>query len=316
MDQEKRQHLEKLMEEHHKRLRQLQLKEAKFGSLHVPEHIPIEIEELEQKIDSITEQLAAHEGAPQESKHNQTQQSHEKTFDTYVGHMDNLLAQGLQTSVPDNWLRSMARTRTLDALRTVDARGKARIIQFLYNTRLIGYAEWPGAGVTTPSVIDLHEADLSGINFPLEKFVGIDLSGAYLIDVNFNYAELQYAHFQDTFIANSSFRYAHLQCSHFERATLQEDTDLTLADFRRACFRAAKLSDVKLFYNYFHRADFTDAWIPEANFTSCILDNATFARCDVTFEQLDAASSLHGTQLPGTIIGTDFGDKWSDSATT
>src|SRR5437667_1655947 len=94
-------------------------------------------------------------------------QQQETILRTYLDDMSNLLlTQHLSASKPGEPVREVARERTLAALRRLDAKHNKIVLQFLQDAHLIGIQD---------AVIDLSNADLSGIDLSSAKLNGIDL---------------------------------------------------------------------------------------------------------------------------------------------
>lgn len=145
----------------------------------------------------------------------------QQTLEQYFDYMTPLLSEGkLETSGVPNRLRSLARTRTLSALRLLDGGRKAQLIQFIYEAALIGKSP----------VIDLVGANLDRADFSEATLAGAEVRGAYLRNASLRGANL---------------RGADLRGSDFSGADLR-GADLSGADLRQAIMRGAKLHDADL----------------------------------------------------------------------
>src|SRR6266487_2681281 len=123
-------------------------------------------------------------------------------------------------------VQELARARTLTALQGLDAERKGRLVHFIYEARLIGFA--------TPtnrlfefnshvSIINLFDAELSGVNL-----VGVDLSGANLSSADLSGANLSDAYFFGVNLSGANLSLADL------KGTFLYKADLSLADLRGA----------------------------------------------------------------------------------
>lgn len=140
---------------------------------------------------------------------------------------DLLVEQRLDSAIPARAAsaRAVARTRTLSALRLLDGKRKAALVQFLAEAGLIG---------SNPHV-ELNGADLSGA----------ELSGANLAG-----CELRGVHFQDSVCVGTNFNDADLRAS-----------DFTRADWREVRARNARLDQVRFVGATLDRVDAAGASI-------------------------------------------------------
>jgi uncharacterized protein YjbI with pentapeptide repeats len=134
-----------------------------------------------------------------------------------------LLHEGLAKSQSDNPIRQIARASTLTATRQLDADRKGILLQFLYDSDLIGKADLIGEivdPIISVSGADLVNANLSGANlsgaFLTEADLsgaylsGADLSGAYLVEADLRGANLSYAFLTEADLSNADLRGADL----------------------------------------------------------------------------------------------------------
>jgi uncharacterized protein YjbI with pentapeptide repeats len=113
-----------------------------------------------------------------------------------------LLDKGLATSEPNQTIRDIARSSTLTAVRQLDPNRKGILLQFLYESNLIGASTEDRYGFSSakPSgqrsttqvdpIIDLDGADLSGANLRNANLSIANLSDANLSNANLNGAVL------------------------------------------------------------------------------------------------------------------------------
>mgnify|MGYP001015034941 CR=1 FL=1 len=176
-----------------------------------------------------------------------------------------LLDKGLRTSQPDDEVRGVARARTLTVLRVLDGMRKARVLQFLYEAKLIGgiKQETGGAPRTIEAVISLQgayleeafliNADLAGVDLAgavlnrailtAANLAGANLDGAHLRGAMLGVANLHGAHLVKTRLREANLKGAHLIKANLEGAYLSEanvegscliEANLKGADLRRA----------------------------------------------------------------------------------
>jgi uncharacterized protein YjbI with pentapeptide repeats len=103
-----------------------------------------------------------------------------------------LLDKNLRDSKPFDVVREVARARTLTALRRLDVTRKGTLLQFLYESRLIGVEDLLRGRELKHSqaIVNLNGTDLSGVSLAGVGFVGIDLSSANLTGANLSRADL------------------------------------------------------------------------------------------------------------------------------
>lgn len=211
---------------------------------------------------------------------------HQSTLEAYFDRMVELL---LEHDLMDNEserkvLSTIARTRTLAVLRSLDANRKGHVVQFLYESGLIS---------TERVVVNLSEADLSGANL-----FWANLRGAHLSKVNLSEADLS--------------GLVDLRDAHLIRTNLQR-TDLIGADLRGAKLIGADLRRAKLSGAHLNNIDLSMADLCGASLIGADLSGADLSNVDlngvylfgatVTDEQLAQAKSLEGAMMPD---GTEF----------
>ncbi len=136
-----------------------------------------------------------------------------------------LLSGGLTDSEQRSSARTLARTRTLIALRQLDGGRKAQLLQFLYEGGLIG-------------------------SNPVIEMVGADLSGALLDEASLRGAVLRGVYFNGASIRRATLAAADLRGSSFSRVDFYKadltNASLAQADLDRANFEAANLKNADL----------------------------------------------------------------------
>jgi type II secretory pathway pseudopilin PulG len=179
------------------------------------------------------------------------------------------------TSVVSPWV--VARARTLTMLPRLDGDRKGRVVQFLYESRLIAGegkflsapVEFIGRTQTQLNKADLRGANVSGTYLHGANLRGTDLRGAMLV-----------AHLQ-----GADLSYTYLNGADISEANLIR-TDLSGADLSGADLGGTRL----------HGADLGGARLHSANLSGAQ---------GWTEEQLDQAYSLEGATMPN---GQQYGD--------
>ena len=198
----------------------------------------------------------------------------EAALQAYIDHMSKLLlAQNLRHSREDEEVRKIARVRTLTVLRRLDAERKGSVLQFLYESTLLG-KEGP--------IIDLTGADLSRAHLSRA-----DLSGANLSHANLSGANLSGADLSESILSEANLSRTNLS------GTNLSGTNLNEADLMRANLRGADLIGANL-----NEADLSGAFLIGAILSRANLSGANLSRAVVTPEQVTLTTSLQGTIMP------------------
>jgi uncharacterized protein YjbI with pentapeptide repeats len=143
---------------------------------------------------------------------------------SYRDHIsDMLLHNTLLESKINSDVRLVAQVETLTALRELKPAGKASVLRFLFETKLINN----DYHVISLSDADLRGAALQGLDLRDTNLFGANLTGADLRDTNLSYATLNY-----TNLANANLAQADLHGS-----------DMHFSDFTGANLAGANLKD-------------------------------------------------------------------------
>ena len=163
----------------------------------------------------------------------QVQRAQQNALPAYLDQMVRLLNdkdRPLRHSRGGEEVSILAKGRTHTALPRLDGEGKARVLQFLYETSLIikdrSVVDLLGADLRAANLggANLRRADLRGADLSRAKMEGADLSGADLRGANLREANL---HWADLISANLSGAYV-------------GRTELSLADLSGADLRNVK----------------------------------------------------------------------------
>ncbi|HEY9505076.1 MAG TPA: pentapeptide repeat-containing protein [Gemmatimonadales bacterium] len=163
----------------------------------------------------------------------ETDRQHQKTLEEYFAFMTEILFKNQFQGSDAKTARSIARMRTLAALRQLDGARKAQLIQFLYEAGL------------------------------LNKDPVLQLNGANLELADLDEATLQQAELRGVYLVRASLRGGHLagadlRGSDFTESDLTE-TDLRGADLTQAIFVRAKMRKADLTGAKTDQADFSEA---------------------------------------------------------
>ncbi len=238
---------------------------------------------LFEQAQSTREQRIADERAQREQRI-ADERAQAEVLATYLDRMSELLLdKQLAQSAIGSSVREVARARTLTSLRLLGGERKGALLQFLYDSRLIGVslAHRP-EGESQPKVVSLIGADLNGASLSGARLVGADL-----IAVNLMGADLRDADLYDATLWAADLRGADL------RGADLHDAIFRYADLRDADLRDADLHDATLWGADLRGADLRDTDLQDANLRYADLRDAK-----VTDDQLATASILSGATMP------------------
>ena len=231
----------------------------------------------------------------------------QKALEDYLDRMTDLLLKNkLRVSLPSDEIRSIARTRTLTILRSLDGARKSQLIQFLYESSLIGKIYEQGNFET---VIDLSFANLQDVELKYTKLDGIDLSKANLRNTDFEMASLIGASFYLADLDDSNLSYTKLMGANLHAGLNR--VDFAGANLEKANLKNANLCGARLLHTNFKGANLQNANLmfknrylrDEANLEPATLMNVDFSGANlknalISSKQLLGAMSLSGAILP------------------
>jgi uncharacterized protein YjbI with pentapeptide repeats len=147
-------------------------------------------------------------------------------LDEYFKYISDLLLEKyLLDDSGSNRARNLARTRTLAALRLLDGKRKAQVLQFLYEARLIG----------PEPIVQLNGADFRCAVLDEATLTGAELRGVYFTDASMRRARLVGADLRGSDFSGVDFSASDLAGARLAQARLD-----------RADLRTAKLTDTDL----------------------------------------------------------------------
>ncbi|MFC1981620.1 pentapeptide repeat-containing protein [Chloroflexota bacterium] len=206
-------------------------------------------------------------------------------------------------------VRSIARARTLSALRNLDGWRKGQVVRFLYESGLID----------KKPAIDLKLADLKGA-----ELLGASLEGAHLSYANLSGAHLDYANLQGANLLKTNLSGAYMISIDLQRASLAgaslRNADMERAKLQEAVITPSILKDFQPDEDDLRRAlqrgiDFKSAMrnAPPAKGIvpipispkDAIMKDANFKGADVTPRWLQRAKTLEGATMPD---GSEYED--------
>jgi uncharacterized protein YjbI with pentapeptide repeats len=210
-----------------------------------------------------------------------------------------LLENHLRTSKPDDEVRSVARARTLTVLRALDGTRKARVLQFLYEARLIGGIKQEAGGVarTIDAVVSLQGARLEETFLTGADLGGADLEGAILNRALLPGADLGGAHLDGAHLGEAILGVAYLAGAHMVQARLR-GANLKGAHLVKAHLEGAFLTGAHLEGAYLIEADLKDADLERAHLRGADLALAHLKGAHLEGAHLEGAH-LEGAHLDG-----------------
>ena len=207
--------------------------------------------------------------------------------------------------------RTIARARTLSALRELDSFRKGLLIQFLAEAKLIAQEQ---------RVISLVDADLTFADLRGARLSGADLRGAFLRGADLTSAKLESANLESAILSGADLESAYLSgailsgayligarlyVANLESAILSgadlTSAFLTSAFLRGADLRGARLSGADLTFANLRGADLTladlnSAYLIGARLSGANLSFADLNSVDLSFADLSDAN-LYGAYL-------------------
>jgi uncharacterized protein YjbI with pentapeptide repeats len=198
----------------------------------------------------------------------ESQRAKDAALQAYLDYMSQLLLDNNLRASPENSeARTLAQSRTLTVLPALDARSKANVVRFLYESGLIKKSaatveESRLINKSSASLINLQRADLSGMTlggeetgqvFPTPSRASTNLREADLSGTNLSGAELKSA-----ILAQATLAGADLSRADLSGANLRE-ADLTTANVYGANLAWADLSGATLYFAFLDGANLENA---------------------------------------------------------
>lgn len=219
-----------------------------------------------------TERISAEKAVEQRTKAEREiaeRRTQDEVLDTYLDHMAELLIdKQLLKSQPSDEVRTIARIKTLAALRRLDGDRNRILLQFLYEADLLKKGSFPGA-----SVIDLRRADLYRVNLQGNFLGGVNLQSANLREANLKGISLQGAFLGGANLEEANLEGAFLSGTNFLGANMRK-TDLREAFLGGSNLQGADLSGARLQMSMLAGANLQDANLLEADLKGVDLTGA------------------------------------------
>ncbi|MBK8163990.1 MAG: pentapeptide repeat-containing protein [Gammaproteobacteria bacterium] len=164
----------------------------------------------------------------------------QEILDEFIAYISELLIEkDLFNSTGPNAVREVARTRTLTALRLLDGKRKAQVLQFLYEAKLIlanPVIQLNGADFRDAL---LDEATLSGAELRGVYFSGASIRRANLVGADLRGSDFSRVNFHESNLSNALLVQSTLDRSDLRAATL-DNTDFSAVSLNKACMTNAQ----------------------------------------------------------------------------
>ena len=225
------------------------------------------------------------------------ERTREATLQNYLDKMTELMLEHrLRSSEFDDEIRGIARARTLTALRSLDGSHKGLLLQFLYESDLIGLE----------SVVRLKVADLRSANLYEAYLYEANLQEADFREADMRRATLNGANLVGTDLCEADLRKAYLPAVNLHNANLHGanlyKADLAEAFLGRTDLRNANLAEAKLGQANLHRADLRGADLRGADLHGANLQEANLCGALMERRQISLVHSFEGATMPdGTV---------------
>ncbi len=171
----------------------------------------------------------------------------EAALQDYLDKMSELLLDiGLRHSEENAEIRSVARTRILSVLRTLDGKRKGQVLRFLQESLVIDtpnpVVNMSGADLSSVELsgADLKGVDLRDVDLRSGNLQGAELAGANLCGANLSECNLQRSHATSVIASTANLSYARLLDADWKSAKMNR------ANLRGANPNGSKLSNVDL----------------------------------------------------------------------
>ncbi len=230
----------------------------------------------------------------------------ESTLQDYLDRMTELLLkESLRVSENNDEARSIARSRTLTALRILDSSRKGILLRFLHESGLINRKPIVKLKGADMSEIDLKKANLSDSNISRSIITSGNMEQARLIETDFSYCKIEKASFLRATLLGANLTLTNGDGTNFSRSTLA-NANFDSASLKKALFVSTHGVKANFQSAQLQHADFANANLREANFNRANLESANLENADLTGANLCGAN-LKNANLKGAILdNVDF----------
>ncbi|CAF3646530.1 unnamed protein product [Rotaria socialis] len=289
------------------------------------------------------QQNAAKQQRDEDRKASQLQREQEKNLeeqryknealDTFIKEMGKLLKESNGFLTANRVTATLARVKTLNILRELDAQRNMRVIRFLYEANQL-------AEVDGHSPLDLSAAELRDMNFRRlsilkMKITNLSLTGVFLSNATFAGVDMEYVDFATNqfdnvnffsdYINNVSFSFTRLNNLNFSYGKFRNanfsfsslfnvnfsfsaliNTHLPSTQIENGNFSFAQLFDVSFSSAQLDHINFSFAQFYHVDFSSCVLLNISFSHARFVDVNFSTATLQNVDFSYATINNADF----------
>lgn len=220
----------------------------------------------------------------------------QETLKAYLDQMTELLLEkNLRKPEPGSEVRSIARARTLTALRELDGQRKVLLLKFLNEANLISRNQV----IVVLQDANLSNTTLGGVNLSNAALGGANLSSANLSNADLRGADLSVANLSKTELVTARLDGAVLRGTDLSAANLA-GAELVTAELLGAKLRSAELGNANLGNANLHAATLSSANLINTNLSSTNLRHAQLTSANLSYTNLVGAN-LAGADLRGAL---------------
>jgi uncharacterized protein YjbI with pentapeptide repeats len=235
--------------------------------------------------------------------------------------------QKLLAETPNEGAIVLARGRTVAALRELDHARKTQLIAFLAASDLSRIKEESAEPVISFNGqylfgLDLHEINLSNVDFQSSNLGYANLKGANLSSANLEGASLEHANLTEAFLWETNLTEAFLWETNLKGAFLEyanlkgaflgyanlKGAKLINADLKGAFLGYANLKGAKLINADLSDADLSNANLFGADLSDADLSNANLFGADLSLADLFGANLSDADLSDANLFGADLSD--------
>jgi uncharacterized protein YjbI with pentapeptide repeats len=204
------------------------------------------------------------QAAQNKANHDQYQ---DEVLVSYIKEVGDLLEKKNGTLTSDPLTHTLARVKTLNAIRQLDGTRSIHILRFLHEAGQL-------TNTNESCALDISTAELTGTDFRESGRLlydgEISLAGVHLMESTFSERPLRHLNFSFAELYNVNFSFAHLFNVNFSSALLLNVT-----------FSSARLNNVTFSSAGLANVTFSSAELDNVNFSFARLDNVTFSSAEL-----------------------------------
>ncbi|CAF1112840.1 unnamed protein product [Rotaria magnacalcarata] len=243
-----------------------------------------------------------------EQERNLTDQKYQNDrFDTYINAMAKLLEKNSGSLRRNDVTSTVARVKTLNTFRQLDAHRNVQIIRFLYEAKQL---------TDTPENLsrDLSTAKLFNIDFRdaavdaklgVKKLDQISLAGIFLSNVTFAGIQIRHANFSHAQFRIANFSLGLIDDANFSSASLNH-ANFSFGNIRNIIFESSSLLNINFSSGNIRNAIFEASSLRNINFLSVSLINVSLSSNQIYHANFTSAKLLKVSFSFGTLQNVDF----------